>query len=55
MIILTILSREKITLVIAHMKSSEMPNRKKMATSVPVKGNMNYAQRETVYLYSKQE
>ena len=43
MIILTILSREKITLVIARMKSSEMPNQKKMATSVPVIRNMNYA------------
>ncbi|WP_374695043.1 phage tail tip lysozyme [Snodgrassella alvi] len=34
----------KITPVIARMKSSETPNRKKTATSVPVKGNMNYAQ-----------
>ena len=29
---------------IARMKSSETPNQKKTATSVPVKGNMNYAQ-----------
>lgn len=34
----------KITPVIARMKSSETPNQKKTATSVPVKGNMNYAQ-----------
>ncbi|MBI0133472.1 phage tail tip lysozyme [Snodgrassella sp. W8132] len=35
---------DKITPVIARMKSSETPNQKKTATSVPVKGNMNYAQ-----------
>ncbi|MBI0164805.1 CHAP domain-containing protein [Snodgrassella sp. M0351] len=34
----------KITPVIARMKSSETPNQKKTATSVSVKGNMNYAQ-----------
>lgn len=34
----------KITPVIARMKSSETPNQKKTATSVPAKGNMNYAQ-----------
>lgn len=34
----------KITPVIARMKSSETPNQKKTAASVPVKGNMNYAQ-----------
>nr|WP_279040942.1 phage tail tip lysozyme [Snodgrassella alvi] len=34
----------KITPVIARMKSSETPSQKKTATSVPVKGNMNYAQ-----------
>lgn len=34
----------KITPVIARMKSSETPNQKKTAASVPAKGNMNYAQ-----------
>lgn len=34
----------KITPVIARMKSSETPSQKKTATSVSVKGNMNYAQ-----------
>ena len=34
----------KITPVIARMKSSETPNQKKTATSVSIKGNMNYAQ-----------
>lgn len=34
----------KITPVIARMKSSETPSQKKTAASVPVKGNMNYAQ-----------
>ena len=34
----------KITPVIVRMKSSETPNQKKTATSVSIKGNMNYAQ-----------